>query len=351
MEKIVKPVHYLDAHRGTIVSIVQPLDNSDYILTLSNDKLVLLWNLSLGNLINEICSDACPTKLFIFPNLRFLLIPKWSNIFSLIDLSLFNLSIKKIINIYFPENEKVFIGHKSWILNAIEFDDKFLTCGRDKTIRLWNIKSQKCELIFSEHKQNVNYLIKLNKGLFASCSSDNYIKIWNLKLDANNPRNSILSILDGNLPVFQIEKLDDICLVSRNESPTMKIWNYTNGNLIKILEGHFTNVICMTILKNGNILSGSYDHTAKIWNKKFDNPSFTLSGHEFTVYNVCECKNGNILTASGDGSIKLWDLNKKRCLMTFIGHDDYVVSMLVTKNNEFVSGSYDGAAIIWKIKY
>ena len=89
MEKIVKPVHYLDAHTGTIVSIVQPLDNSDYILTLSNDKLVLLWNLSLGNLINEICSDACPTKLFIFSKLGFLLIPKWNNTFSLIDLSLF----------------------------------------------------------------------------------------------------------------------------------------------------------------------------------------------------------------------------------------------------------------------
>ena len=348
----VKPLYTLEAHKGTVVSIVQPFTGSDFILTLSNDKFVLLWNLSLGNLINEVSNDACPTKLFVFSKLGFLLIPKWDNTFSIIDLSIFNLSTKHIIDINFLENEINFTGHKSWVLHAIELEeeDKFLTCGRDNTIRLWNILSTKCELVLSEHKENVNYIIQLEEALIASCSSDTTIKIWNLKKNNITLNNSIINIVDGELPVFQIEKLKDKCLVSRNESPTMKIWDYTTGKLVKILEDHFTNVICMTVLKNGNILSGSYDHTAKIWNKDKDKPDITLTGHDFTVYNVCECKNGNILTASGDNTIKLWDLKKKVCLMTFVGHQDYVVSLLSTKNNEFVSGSYDGTAIIWKIK-
>ena len=347
----VKPLYRLEAHKGTVVSIVQPFQGSDFILTLSNDKFVLLWNLSLGNLINEVSNDACPTKLFIFSKLGFLLIPKWNNTFSLIDLSIFNLSTKQIIDIIFPENEINFVGHHSWVLHAIELEneDKFLTCGRDNTIRLWNILSTKCELVLSEHKENVNYIIQLEEALIGSCSSDNSIKIWSLK-KSNNMNDSKLSIYDGDLPVFQIEKLKDNCLVSRNESPTMKIWDYTNGKLIRILEGHYTNVICMTVLKNGNILSGSYDHTAKIWNKDKDKPEITLEGHNFTVYNICECKNGNILTASGDGTIKLWDIKKQKCIQTFIGHRDYVVTLFCNKNNEFVSGSYDGTAIIWKIK-
>ena len=347
----VKPLYKLEAHKGTIVSIVQPFQVSDFILTLSADKFVLLWNLSLGNLINEISNDACPTKLFIFSKLGFLLIPKWNNTFSLIDLSIFNLSTKQIIDIIFPENEINFEGHNSWVLHAIELEneEKFLTCGRDNTIRLWNVLSTKCELVLSEHKENVNYIIQLEETLIGSCSSDNSIKIWNLK-KSNNMTESKLSIYDGDFPVFQIEKLKDNCLVSRNESPAMKIWDYTNGKLIKIMEDHYTNVICMTVLKNGNILSGSYDHTAKIWNKDKDKPEITFEGHEFTVYNVCECKNGNILTASGDGTIKLWDLKKQKCIQTFIGHSDYVVTLFCTKNNEFVSGSYDGTAMIWKIK-
>ena len=179
MEIEAKPLYCLEAHQGTIVSIVQPFPGSDFILTLSNDKFVLLWNLSLGNLINEVSNDACPTKLFVFSKLGFLLIPKWNNSFSLIDLSIFNLSTKHIIDINFFENEIVFIGHKSWILHAIELEeeDKFLTCGRDKTIRLWNILSTKCELILSEHKENVNYIIQLEEALIASCSSDNTIKV------------------------------------------------------------------------------------------------------------------------------------------------------------------------------
>ena len=350
MENKIKPLYILEAHKGTVVSIVQPFQGSDFILTLANDKFVLLWNLSLGNLINEVANDACPTKLFVFSKIGFLLIPKWNNTFSLIDLSIFNLSTKHIIDLDFQENEIIFTGHKSWVLHAVELEEeeKFLTCGRDNTIRLWNILSTKCELVLSEHKENVNYVIQLEESLIASCSSDNTIKIWNIK--KNNINESKLSIYDGDLPVFQIEKLKDNCLVSRNESPTMKIWDYISGKLIKILEDHYTNVICMKVLKNGNIISGSYDHTAKIWNKDNDKPLITLSGHDFTIYNICECKNGNILTASGDGTIKLWDIKKQKCILTFIGHQDYVVTLFCTKNNEFISGSYDGWAIIWKIK-
>ena len=351
MEIKVNPLYILEDHKDTVVSIIQPFQGSDFILTLSNDKFVLLWNLSLGNLLNEISNDACPTKLFSFPKLGFILIPKWNNSFSLLDLSIFNLSTKQIIDVDFQENEINFTGHKSWVLHAIELEneDKFLTCGRDNTIRLWNILSTKCELVLSEHKENVNYVIQLEEFLIGSCSSDNTIKIWNLKKN-ESVNNSKLSIYDGDLPVFQIEKLKDNCLVSRNESPTMKIWDYITGKLIRILEDHYTNVICMKILKNGNIASGSYDHTVKIWNKDKDKPGFTLSGHNFTVYNICECKNGNILTSSGDGTVKLWDVKKQKCIQTFIGHKDYVVELLRTKNNEFVSGSYDGTAIIWKIK-
>ena len=367
MSKEITPLYILEAHKGTIVSITQPFSNSDFILTLSNDKFVLLWNISLGNLINEICNDAAPTKLFVFPKLGFLLIPKWNNSFSLIDLSIFNLSTKHIIDIYFPENEINFPGHKSWILSAIELqnEDKFVTCGRDHTLRVWNILSTNCELILEGHKENVNYLIELNDGIISSCSSDGFIKLWNLNYDINDENDneiyekfngfdknkSVMAIYDGELPVFQIEKLKDNCLISRNESPKLKIWNYISGKLVQILDDHYTNIICLKILKNGDIITGSYDHTAKIWKKNKEKPEFTLEGHDFTVYEICECKNGNILTASGDGTIKLWDIKTKKCLQTFIGHTDYVVSLHCTKGNEVISGSYDNTAIIWKIKY
>ena len=367
MSAEISPLYVLEAHKGTVVSIIQPFSSSDFILTLSNDKFVLLWNLSLGNLINEISNDAAPTKLFVFQKLGFILIPKWNNSFSLIDLSIFNLSTKHIIDIYFPENEINFTGHKSWILSAIELqaEDKFLTCGRDHCIRVWNILSTNCELILDEHKENVNQIIELNEGIIGSCGSDGLIKIWNLNNDdydingneifnkySNYSKNkSKVTIYDGEFPVFQIEKLKDDCLVSRNESPQMKIWNYLTGKLQRVLDAHFTNVICLRVLKNGDIISGSYDHTAKIWKKEKDKPIATLKGHDFTIYDICECKNGNILTASGDYTIKLWDIKTKKCIQTFIGHNDYVVSLYCTKGNEFISGSYDNLALIWKIKF
>lgn len=347
--KLIKPIYSLDAHQGTVVSIIQPFHDSDYILSLSNDKFVLLWNLSFGNLLNEVVNNACPTEIIIFPRLGFLFIPKWNNTFSLIDLTIFNIPTKQIIDINFEEQEAIFHGHKSWVLHAIEVEgeDKFLTCSRDKTIRLWNIINTNCELILSEHKQIVNYVIQLEESIIASCSSDKTIKIWNIN---DQYEKSLINIYDGEFPVFQIEKLKDNCLVSRNETPELKIWDYSTGKLVRILSEHETNVICMKVLKNNLILSGSYDHTAKLWNKDKDKSLSTFIGHSFTVFSLAELKNGNIITGSGDGTIKLWDIKTSQCIQTFIGHDDYVVSLLCTKNNELISGSYDNSLKIWKIK-
>ena len=42
MEIKVNPLYILEDHKDTVVSIIQPFQGSDFILTLSNDKFVLL---------------------------------------------------------------------------------------------------------------------------------------------------------------------------------------------------------------------------------------------------------------------------------------------------------------------
>ena len=46
---------------------------------------------------------------------------------------------------------------------------------------------------------------------------------------------------------------------------TIKIWNPTTGALIQTLSGHLNEIRSLTVLQNGNLVSGSYDYSIKIW--------------------------------------------------------------------------------------
>lgn len=404
-KKFTKSIYTLSSHLGTVVSILRPSPKSDFLISLSNDKFVKLWNISFGNFINYISYDACPTKLVILRKFNYLLIPKWNNDFALLDMEILKMAQKNLEKLDFEENEIILKGHKSWVLNAIDinynknFDNHFLTCSRDKTVRLWDFYSRSCEACFI-HEGVVNDIKEIDSSRIGSVSSDTTIKIWDLNL-----MEEVQSIKDGVVSVFQLEiiknynkkylnkdnvkferiydKNDKIyedynknfegivnknvesesdisdaseidnyadLLAIRNESNEIKIYDYIQGTITFILSGHKTNIICFKVLKNGNIITGSYDHTAKIWdrNKKF-NCILTLVGHDFTIYALEEMSDGTILTASGDFSIKAWEQKSGKCICTFGMHKNYVVTLLAISKNQFVSGSYDGDMKIFKL--
>ena len=54
-------------------------------------------------------------------------------------------------------------------------------------------------------------------------------------------------------------------LVSGSDDQTIKIWEVLSGKLLKTLEGHSNNVLCVCFSNDGSkIASGSSDNTIKI---------------------------------------------------------------------------------------
>ncbi len=53
---------------------------------------------------------------------------------------------------------------------------------------------------------------------------------------------------------------------------------------------------------------------------------------------VVELKNGNIISGSYDGSIKIWNVETRECVATLLGHKGIVFSVAETQNGEIVSG-------------
>ena len=65
--------------------------------------------------------------------------------------------------------------------------------------------------------------------------------------------------------------------------------------------------MCLIQLRNGDLVSSSYDGAIKIWNIETMACIQTRTGHTGTVWDLLELKNENIVSGSRDGTIKMWE--------------------------------------------
>ena len=73
-------------------------------------------------------------------------------------------------------------------------------------------------------------------------------------------------------------------LVSCSDN-TIKIWDLESKTCLKTLCGHTNTVICLEVLTNGQLISGSFDKSIKVWNTENGKCVNTLNDHAYSV--VC----------------------------------------------------------------
>ncbi|XP_029457974.1 proteasomal ATPase-associated factor 1 isoform X2 [Rhinatrema bivittatum] len=104
--------------------------------------------------------------------------------------------------------------------------------------------------------------------------------------------------------------------VSTSTDGMMKIWQATNGETRRILEGHIYDVNCCKFFPSGLVvLSGGMDAQVKIWSAEDASCPVTLKGHKGGILDVAVVERGrNVISGSRDGTARLWDCGKSACL-------------------------------------
>lgn len=196
-----------------------------------------------------------------------------------------------------------FNGHTDSVYCCQFDEDKIITGSRDRTIRVWDLKTYKC--------------LKVIGGPEA-------------RPQPNTPQALDIKrqYTESNIP-------------SVNGTP--------EGNAIFHQPAfyHSASILCLQF-DDEIVVTGSSDASCIVWDIKTWEPKWRLSAHEAGVLDVC-FDSRYIISCSKDNSICIWDRNTGELLKQLRGHRG-PVNAVQMRGDLLVSASGDGAAMLWNIK-
>lgn len=139
---------------------------------------------------------------------------------------------------------------------------------------------------------------KFHKNLVFQSGKCKDIYIW----DISNKKSRKLIGHEDIVPCLHI--LNNNLVVSGSNDFTIRIWDYNKYNCTGILQGHISNVTCISS-KDKFLVSGSDDCTVKIWRWQDLILVHTLN-FEWEIIGIC-CWT-NVFIVAGANYLQMWDL-------------------------------------------
>ena len=134
------------------------------------------------------------------------------------------------------------------IISLIQLESGDIVTGtNDAQIFIWNIEESKC---IKKIRQNgkVFCLLEFEQNMLLSGTSENNICLWDL-----NSMSESFNFLGHELWITSLVKCNDRIFSSASNDYTIRIWDYYQRKLIKIIPAHEGCILAMIKLKNGNL--------------------------------------------------------------------------------------------------
>ncbi|KAA6400233.1 MAG: putative nucleic acid binding protein [Streblomastix strix] len=179
-----------------------------------------------------------------------------------------------------------------------------ITGSEDRTIRVWDARSQQEALVLTGHRGSVTGLVcaggsnqgnqivdeeeegeintqnavEVSQNILLSCSEDKTLKTWDLKaskyLDTSYGHTSSANAIDSLKPTRCVTSGDDLSI--RN----WDIW----GGTQTVHTGHTSSIDCVKLLDTNRFIAGSQDGAISIWTTNKRTPRLLIpDAHAHTV--------------------------------------------------------------------
>ncbi|KAG8830758.1 hypothetical protein FRC18_007636 [Serendipita sp. 400] len=243
--------------------------------------------------------------------------------------------------------EKTMKGHEDIIL-SVAFSPvrmKVASGSRDKTIRIWNMRTGEEEERLEGHTDAVcSVAFSTDGSKVASGSSDHTIRIWYIKAGR-------VTTLRGHTDAVSVVAFspDNQKVVSGSHDKAVRIWNFETGDRQQYRCGGTIWSVAFSS-DNSKVVSGCSDHTIYVWDLQGEGKTI-LKGHTAAVLSVAFSPDQNkLVSGSHDKTVRLWDLNAGKEERRMLGHMDSVQLVAFHKNCIAFSASYDGTYRTWNVQ-
>lgn len=339
-------------------------------LVVSNkDKTIKIYELETGILVknfsidNEIAvTNLSPdSKHFVFTgryqsNVIYIRkTDEYSNLFSL------GYHNKQITSLRFSHNGKL-----------------LASASEDKTIKVWSIENKAFKQPEAQDSAIYQVQFSPNSKMIATQNSGQ-VQLWSQngsllstyegysslnfspdsKIFATLITNNVvqLSTIDGqdvflrgqNGIISSINFSPDGKTIATTQGKTVKLWNRSNGSLLKTFTNHKKSVNSLTFSYDGKILASiGDDNQVSLYTS---NGSFikTLPGHTESVSNVTFSNDSQIIASQGDNNlVKLWKPDGT-FIKALAGHRSQVKEVLFSEDDKIIASRGDSDGVkLWQ---
>ncbi|KAH7023838.1 WD40-repeat-containing domain protein [Ilyonectria destructans] len=282
----------------------------------------------------------------------------------------------------------VYLNGHSDSIYCLQFDEyKIITGSRDKTIRIWDMRTLECRLVIGppEVINEAGMLID-DEGnpVHYAAGSDNERTATSMPTLATFPTHHKASILclqyddeilvtgssDSSCIVYDVRAgyrpirrlrhhtspvldlaFDEKHIVTCSKDTSICVWDRETGALLRQLRGHGGPVNAVQMRAN-TIVSCSGDFRVKLWNIDTGKNIREFAGHTKGLACSQFSEDGRYIASAGnDKVIRIWDANTGECLREMRAHENLVRSLHIDSvSGRLISGSYDTDIKVWDME-
>lgn len=267
------------------------------------------------------------------------------------------------------------------IHSVLDYDENRIFLGTRDELLLLDLKTGNISVFSTEHKGKINVLIKLNDGRFASGGQDKTIKVWDI-----NSNKSLMTLEEHQSMVWCLNEIDGNKLISGGSDKRALVWDLNEKKLdfelykdkeisvvLPINDGKVLlcseNNLCLFDIKSKSKLASLV--TTGVWAiKKLFNGTvaigqgngdisileveneiktkLVLKGHKKCISSIIELENHKLVSSSDENNMILWNLNDPEGKYFIEGHNSKVIGVVNIGGNKFASISADKTLKVWE---